>query len=221
MWAPMAISHSPLPLEGMLTVVPSSLNSYAETERGDTCHQLSRHKGQGMKQLDARDKGKREALSPAAMAHKSKDPSPQPPKEAQAIFTSGSQLLCKPHLRFGLHAAEATGGLTSLKDGKCPLEPICGSSRDIPTLQALLLHICHLGQVFLSLSQSSKIKYKSDQQPCIHRAQKSQPEAILLILFTCPLTKAEVISCQLRGALTFPLLSLQGRAAVTRPINSK
>lgn len=47
------------------------------------------------------------------------------------------------------------------------------------------------------------------------------PEAILLFLFTCPLTNTETISWQLSNALTFPLLSLQGKAAKTRPINSK
>ena len=83
-------------------------------------------------------------------------------------------------------------------------------------LQALLPHICQLGQVFVSPLPSgfqNKIKYESNQQPPMHRAQKSQPEAILLTLFPCPLTNSEAISCQLSDALTFPLLSLQGKSS--------
>lgn len=58
----------------------------------------------------------------------------------------------------------------------------------------------------------NKIKSESNQQPPMHRAQKSQPEAILLTLFPCPLTNSETISCQLSDAVTFPLLSLQGKS---------
>ena len=82
-----AISHSPLPLEGVVTVVPSSLDSYAETEREDTCHQLSRHKGQGM---NARDKGKREALSPAAKAQNLRTPPHTPLKKPKLYLHQGA-----------------------------------------------------------------------------------------------------------------------------------
>ena len=54
----MAISHYHSPLKGILTVMSSSPSSFLETEKENTCHQLSRHEGQGRKQLGAGGKGK-------------------------------------------------------------------------------------------------------------------------------------------------------------------
>lgn len=48
-----------LPLEVIVIVMTSSLNSYLETqENTHTCHQLLRYKSHKMKQLDTGDKGK-------------------------------------------------------------------------------------------------------------------------------------------------------------------
>lgn len=83
-WGQSHILH--LPLEVLSTVTTSSLTSHLEVKGKDICHQLSRHKSQGMQQLDIEDKGKREAPYPGCQGYvfyKSEDPHPQ---EAQACI---------------------------------------------------------------------------------------------------------------------------------------
>lgn len=204
-----------LPLQVGATVLTSSLNSHLETQqKSHTCHQVSRHKSHRMKQPDTGDREKKQMPNLAAKRIFSTNlRTHSPPQRCPSHIYTKNQLIQEPGTEFtclGSYWQPMT-----LKDGKSPLEPISGSSRDVSAAwMALESAPTHLstGSNFVSpLSPpfsgfQNKIKYKSISSPP-PSAQKRQPEAVLQMLFTCPLTNAKAISCQLSDALTFPLLA--------------
>lgn len=81
-------------------------------EKRHTCHQLSRHKGQGMQQLDNGDKGTREILNLAAKGVLSTNPRTPTLKKLELVFTTRSQLICEiwfPHLWSYCRASDIKG----------------------------------------------------------------------------------------------------------------
>lgn len=72
----------------------NSLSTFAlgGREKRHICHPLSRHRGQGMQQLDTGDKEERKTLNQVAQGMLSTNPRTHSPKKLKLVFTTTRQL---------------------------------------------------------------------------------------------------------------------------------